>query len=57
MLILLRDCLFFPIWEVYFLSKRRKKKERESREGEVGIEGKEEAKPGHSYSEIHIMYI
>ena len=57
MLILLRDCLFFPIWEVYFLSKRVKKK-RESREGEVRIEGKEEAaKPGHSYSEIHIMSI
>lgn len=34
-----------------------KKRERESREGEVGIEGKEEAKPGHSYSEIHIIYI
>lgn len=59
MLILLRDCLFFPIWEVYFLSKRgKKKRERESREGEVRIEGKEAAaKPGHSYSEIHIMSI
>ena len=41
-----------------FPQQEGKKKKRESREGEVRIEGKEEAaKPGHSYSEIHIMSI